>query len=47
MGFYLSDDEWAAVEPHMPKQGRGAKRVDTDYSDTPSSLDENLIGKPQ
>jgi|TARA_B100000809_G_C14866417_1_gene433860 transposase len=28
MRFDLSDEEWAAIKPHLPKQGRGPKRVD-------------------
>ncbi len=28
MRFDLSDEEWAAIEPHLPKRGRGPKRVD-------------------
>lgn len=26
--FWLSDDQWAAVEPHLPKNQAGARRVD-------------------
>lgn len=26
--FDLSDDEWAAIQPHLPKQGRGPRRRD-------------------
>ena len=28
MRFDLSDEEWAVIEPHLPKAGRGPKRVD-------------------
>ena len=28
--FWLSDGAWAAIEPHLPKNQRGARRVDTD-----------------
>lgn len=28
MRFDLSDEEWAAIQPHIPKAGRGPKRVD-------------------
>ncbi len=28
MRFYLSDEEWAVIEPLLPKGGRGPKRVD-------------------
>ena len=27
MRFDLSDDEWAVIQPHLPKAGRGPKRV--------------------
>lgn len=26
--FWLSDDAWAAIEPHLPKNQPGARRVD-------------------
>jgi transposase len=26
--FWLSDEQWAAVEPHLPKNQAGARRVD-------------------
>lgn len=26
--FWLSDEQWAAVEPHLPKNQPGARRVD-------------------
>lgn len=26
--FWLSDDQWAAVEPHLPRNQPGARRVD-------------------
>ena len=26
--FDLTDDEWAVIEPHFPKRGRGPARVD-------------------
>jgi transposase len=26
--FWLSDDSWAAIEPHLPKNQPGARRVD-------------------
>jgi len=26
--FWLSDDQWAAIEPHLPKNQPGARRVD-------------------
>jgi transposase len=26
--FWLSNDQWAAVEPHLPKNQSGARRVD-------------------
>ena len=26
--FWLSDDQWAAVEPHLPRNQAGARRVD-------------------
>ena len=26
--FWLSDEAWAAVEPHLPKNQPGARRVD-------------------
>ncbi len=26
--FWLSDEAWAAVEPHLPKNQSGAERVD-------------------
>ena len=26
--FWLNDDQWAAIEPHLPKNQPGAKRVD-------------------
>ncbi len=26
--FWLSDDEWARIEPHLPRGRRGARRVD-------------------
>ena len=26
--FDLSDEEWAVIEPHFPKQGRGPQRQD-------------------
>ncbi|AVW91980.1 hypothetical protein DA792_13590 [Celeribacter baekdonensis] len=26
--FDLSDEEWAAIRPHLPKQGRGPQRKD-------------------
>jgi transposase len=26
--FWLSDEAWAAIEPHMPKNQPGARRVD-------------------
>ena len=26
--FWLSDDQWAAIEPFMPKNQSGARRVD-------------------
>ena len=26
--YWLSDREWAAIEPHLPKGRRGARRVD-------------------
>jgi transposase len=26
--FWLSDEAWAAIEPHMPKNQSGARRVD-------------------
>ena len=26
--FDLSDAEWAAIRPHLPKQGRGPRRKD-------------------
>jgi transposase len=26
--FWLSDDQWEAVEPHLPKNQAGARRVD-------------------
>jgi len=28
MRFDLSDEEWAVIQPHIPKPGRGPKRVD-------------------
>jgi len=28
MRFDLSDEEWTLIEPHLPKGGRGPKRVD-------------------
>jgi len=28
MRFDLSDKEWAVIQPHIPKAGRGPKRVD-------------------
>ena len=28
MRFDLSDEEWAVIEPLLPKAGRGPKRVD-------------------
>ncbi len=28
MRFDLSYEEWAAIKPHLPKQGRGPERVD-------------------
>ncbi|MCH7778940.1 MAG: IS5/IS1182 family transposase, partial [Gemmatimonadetes bacterium] len=28
MRFDLSDEEWAVIEPLLPKGGRGPKRVD-------------------
>jgi len=28
MRFDLSDEEWAVIQPHLPKAGRGPKRVD-------------------
>lgn len=27
-GFWLSDAQWAAIEPHLPKNQPGARRVD-------------------
>ena len=26
--FWLSDDAWAAIEPHLPRNQPGARRVD-------------------
>ena len=26
--FWLSDEAWAAIEPHLPKNQPGARRVD-------------------
>ena len=26
--YWLSDAEWAAIQPHLPKGRRGARRVD-------------------
>lgn len=26
--FWLSDDQWAAVEPHLPRNQAGARRID-------------------
>ncbi len=26
--FWLSDEAWAAIEPHLPKKQPGARRVD-------------------
>ena len=26
--YWLSDDEWAAIQPHLPSGRRGARRVD-------------------
>lgn len=26
--FWLSDNQWRAIEPHLPKNQPGAKRVD-------------------
>ena len=26
--FWLSDDQWAVIEPHLPKNSGGARRVD-------------------
>lgn len=26
--YWLSDDEWAVIQPHLPKGRRGARRVD-------------------
>ena len=28
MRFDLTDEEWAVIEPFLPKGGRGLKRVD-------------------
>lgn len=27
-GFWLSDAQWKAIEPHLPKNQPGARRVD-------------------
>lgn len=27
-GFWLSDAQWAVIEPHLPKNQPGARRVD-------------------
>ena len=29
--FWLSDEAWAAIEPHLPKNQPGARRVDDRY----------------
>lgn len=26
--FDLTDEEWAVIEPHFPKRGRGLARID-------------------
>jgi len=26
--FWLSDEQWQCIEPHLPKKVRGKKRVD-------------------
>lgn len=30
--FWLSDEAWAAIEPHLPKNQPGARRVDDEVA---------------
>jgi transposase len=38
IGFWLSDRAWAAIEPLLPKNQPGARRVDEARHPSPGSL---------
>jgi transposase len=40
--FWLSDEQWARIEPHLPKDVRGVERADVGHDCTVENL--NTLG---
>ena len=41
--FWLSDEAWAAIEPQLPKNQPGARRVDEGWIDATVAIDSTYV----